>query len=242
MAHKRLDFESLLINKTAVKGTLIDVDGPLLVAMKEGHWFALDESRLTPTDTMTSLNEIVENGETLVPGIRNRMLKAHPNFRFILLDNTGLRGDSTGQYGTGHINDISGGDRLEAFKTSYPTPAQEASFLVKAVKAKGKSGRNVLPSQYADAYVEMFNRIRKIHDGIPDDKDMAKAITADQTFSIRRGLRFALIMQEMGDLKPSEFPEEYDNHYEAALMEAGWLTADPAMALAVREIAKDILG
>ena len=254
IAHKRMDFESLLISKTAVKGTILDLDGPLLKAMKKGYWFVLDETRLAPTDCITSLNEIVENSKTLVPDINNRLLTAHPNFRIIFLDNTNLRGDSTGQFATAKVNDTSVVDRLRCFKTSYPTPAQEAKFLVAEVKQLGKPGRNDLPLPYAEAYVELANYVREMHDGVKitksDDMPTATAksgidhsnVSADQTFSTRRLLQFALIMMDMGDLKPSEFPDEYERHYEAALMEAGWMTAEPSMALAVRQAAKDIIG
>lgn len=68
-------------------GTLTFVEGPLVQAVREGHWLVLDELNLAPTDVLEALNRLLDdNRELLVPETQE-IVKPHPNFQLFATQN-----------------------------------------------------------------------------------------------------------------------------------------------------------
>ena len=60
--------------------TLVFKEGPLVQAIRKGHWVILDELNLAPTDVLESLNRLLDdNRELYVPELNER-ITPHPSF------------------------------------------------------------------------------------------------------------------------------------------------------------------
>ena len=61
----------------SVQGKLVFQDGPLVTAMREGHWVILDELNLAPTDILEALNRVLDdNRELYIPETQD-VIHAH---------------------------------------------------------------------------------------------------------------------------------------------------------------------
>lgn len=62
-------------------GGLVFREGPLVTAMREGHWLVLDELNLANSEILEALNRVLDdNRELLLPETGERV-RAHPHFR-----------------------------------------------------------------------------------------------------------------------------------------------------------------
>ena len=67
--------------------SLVFKEGPLVQAMRKGHWIILDELNLAPTDVLESLNRLLDdNRELFVPEL-NESIRPHPNFLLFATQN-----------------------------------------------------------------------------------------------------------------------------------------------------------
>ena len=55
-------------------------DGVLLQAIKEGHWFLIDEMNLAQQSVLEGLNAILDHRRTVYIPELNQEFKCHPNF------------------------------------------------------------------------------------------------------------------------------------------------------------------
>lgn len=55
-------------------------DGVLLQAIKEGHWFLIDEMNLAQQSVLEGLNAILDHRKTVYIPELNKEFKCHPNF------------------------------------------------------------------------------------------------------------------------------------------------------------------
>jgi len=95
-AHSRLETPELIGHYALVSGSMSFVDGPLTTAMREGHWFLLDEIDLLDPATAAGLNGIVEGAPLVIPEKNGEMVTPAPGFWFIATGNTAGSGDQTG--------------------------------------------------------------------------------------------------------------------------------------------------
>ena len=57
---------------------LVFHDGPLVTAMREGHWIILDELNLAPTDILEALNRVLDDNRELFIPETQEVIRAHP--------------------------------------------------------------------------------------------------------------------------------------------------------------------
>ncbi|XP_076823935.1 midasin-like isoform X3 [Clavelina lepadiformis] len=68
-------------------GKLVFQDGPLVTAMREGHWVILDELNLAPTDILEALNRVLDdNRELYIPETQD-VIHAHARFTLFATQN-----------------------------------------------------------------------------------------------------------------------------------------------------------
>lgn len=91
-----LDAESLLGFKTVVQKegqTLIDfVEGPVVKAMKEGHFLYIDEINMAKAETLPILHSVLDYRRMLTNPFTGEVIRAHPNFGVIAAINEGYIG------------------------------------------------------------------------------------------------------------------------------------------------------
>ncbi|KAF5403822.1 hypothetical protein PHET_02306 [Paragonimus heterotremus] len=66
---------------------LVFKDGPLVQAMRLGHWIILDELNLAPTDILEALNRVLDDNRTVFIPDTQEVVRAHPQFRLFATQN-----------------------------------------------------------------------------------------------------------------------------------------------------------
>lgn len=152
-AHSRMETPELVGRFVVVEGSMKWVDGPLTVAMKEGHWFLLNEFDYLDPATAAGLNNILEGNPLEIPET-GEMVHAHANFRFIATANTNGAGDQTGLYQGTLRQNIAAMDRFFITQVDYPTVEQETQILAATAAA--------LPEAIRSAMIKVANDIRSL--------------------------------------------------------------------------------
>lgn len=177
-AHSRMEMPELVGHHVVIDGDLVWQDGPLTIAMREGHIFLLDEFDLLDPGTSAGLNGIVEGAPLVIAENGGEIVEPHPDFRFVATGNTNGGGDMTGLYqGTMQQNKALM-DRMWVVEVGYPTVDMEKAILA-------ASCPNV-PANIAETMINVANEIRGIfmgEDGEPGDIEV--------TMSTRTLLRWA---------------------------------------------------
>ncbi|KAL3632042.1 hypothetical protein CASFOL_025026 [Castilleja foliolosa] len=72
---------------TDSSGKLVFHEGPLVKAVRKGHWIVLDELNLAPSDVLEALNRLLDdNRELFVPELQET-IRAHPDFMLFATQN-----------------------------------------------------------------------------------------------------------------------------------------------------------
>ncbi|KAF8562123.1 hypothetical protein P879_04155 [Paragonimus westermani] len=66
---------------------LVFKDGPLVQAMRLGHWIILDELNLAPTDILEALNRVLDDNRTVFIPDTQEVVRAHSHFRLFATQN-----------------------------------------------------------------------------------------------------------------------------------------------------------
>ncbi|KAF6779511.1 hypothetical protein AHF37_00876, partial [Paragonimus kellicotti] len=66
---------------------LVFKDGPLVQAMRSGHWIILDELNLAPTEILEALNRVLDDNRTVFIPDTQEVVRAHPQFRLFATQN-----------------------------------------------------------------------------------------------------------------------------------------------------------
>ena len=207
------------IDKERLRRVREYVYGPLAMAMKEGHWFLLDEIDLLDPATAAGLNGIVEGRPLTIPEKGGEVIKPASGFRFIATANTAGSGDRSGLYqGTLRQNGAFL-DRFWMVEVDYPDEIQEKQILAKAMPSLADTVR--------DALVSYANEIRKLF--IKGEIEV--------TFSTRTLVRWAKLVYLF---RPAS--TEGKNPIIHALDRALGYRAEPESREALHELAQRVFG
>lgn len=128
--------------------------GPLPLAMKHGWMYLADEYDFA-SPAVTSVYQAVLEGKPLVikeADAANRVIKPHPNFRFVATGNTNGSGDETGLYQGTNLQNSANYDRFGmVIYKEYMKKADESKILQK---------RAGLVKEDADKLVEFAGLVR----------------------------------------------------------------------------------
>lgn len=90
--HNQTEASDYLGSYTSTKDGIRFKYGPLVSAMKQGHWIVLDELNLAPSDVLEVLNRLLDdNRELYIPETDERIVP-HPNFRIFATQNINYSG------------------------------------------------------------------------------------------------------------------------------------------------------
>lgn len=133
--------------------------GPLALAMKHGWVYLADEYDFALPSVLAVYQPVLE-GKSLVikeADAANRIIRPHPNFRFMATGNTNGCGDETGLYQGTSIQNAANYDRYGmVIQVRYMKPELEQRILV------NQSGIDLAD---AKKIVDFANRVRESYDG-----------------------------------------------------------------------------
>ena len=133
--------------------------GPLPLAMKHGWVYLADEYDFALPSVLAVYQPVLE-GKSLVikeADAANRIIRPHPNFRFMATGNTNGSGDETGLYQGASIQNAANYDRYGmVIQVRYMKPELEERILT------GQAG---IDAADAKKIVDFANRVRESYDG-----------------------------------------------------------------------------
>lgn len=152
--------ESHIVGMWTVKGgeTVFEL-GPLALAMKNGWLYLADEYDFAQPSVLSVYQAVLEGKPLMIKeaDAENRIIKPHPNFRFVATGNTNGSGDDTGLYQGTNLQNSANYDRFGmVIKKEYMPKQSEILILEK---------RCGLITADAEKLVQFATLIRDAYDG-----------------------------------------------------------------------------
>lgn len=152
--------ESHIVGQWTVKGgeTVFEL-GPLPVAMMNGWMYCADEYDFALPSVLSVYQAVLEGKSLMIKeaDAKNRIIHAHPGFRFVATGNTNGTGDETGLYQGTVIQNSANYDRFGVVVNK--------SYMKKAAESQILQNRAGLVKEDADKMVDYANLIREAYDG-----------------------------------------------------------------------------
>ena len=159
------DEEQLIGSKTLTDGNVEIVEGPVLIAMRNGTSLLLDEIDAGSANTMLCLQPILE-GKPYYFKLKNEMIVPAPGFNIFATANTKGKGSDDGRYiGTNVLNEAF----LERFAVTFEQEYPSAKVEIKIIKNLMQSF-NCVDDEFAETLVKWADAIRRtFEDGGVDE-------------------------------------------------------------------------
>jgi cobaltochelatase CobS len=218
--HGRLELNDLLGQWLLLKGGGMQwADGPLTLAVRNGHVLLVNEIDAMEPSELVGLNDIVEGKPLSIPQT-GETVRPHGKFRLVATGNSTGGGDRSGLYQGVLRQNLALLDRFRLMEVGYPEPAEEMQLLAGAVPT--------MPPAVADKMVKVANEIRKVFVGGQDG-----AGELSLTLSTRGLLRWATLAAAF---------KGAPNALAYSLDRALAIRAEPAEREAIHRIAQDVFG
>jgi MoxR-like ATPase len=171
------DEEQLIGSKTLVEGNVEVVEGPVLIAMRNGTTLLLDEIDAGSANTLLCLQPILE-GKPYYFKLKNEMIVPADGFNIIATANTKGKGSDDGRYiGTNVLNEAF----LERFAVTFEQEYPAAKVEVKIIKNLMNTYQ-CPDEEFAETLVKWADAIRKTF----DDGGVDETITTRRMIHIVR--------------------------------------------------------
>ena len=159
------DEEQLIGSKTLTDGNVEVVEGPVLIAMRNGTALLLDEIDAGSANTLLCLQPILE-GKPYYFKLKNEMVVPAPGFNVFATANTKGKGSDDGRYiGTNVLNEAF----LERFAVTFEQEYPSSKVEVKIIKNLMESF-NAVDDDFAETLVKWAEAIRRtFEDGGVDE-------------------------------------------------------------------------
>lgn len=178
VAHSRMEMPELVGHHVVIDGDLVWQDGPLTIAMREGHIFLLDEMDLLDPATAAGLNGIVEGSPLVIAENGGEVIHPHEDFRFIATGNTNGGGDRTGLFQGTLQQNAALMDRMWVVEVGYATHEQEEAILSKHFP------KDEIPPNLRTKLIEVANEVRDMFMG-PDNNPGSIEVTLSTRTLVR---------------------------------------------------------
>lgn len=151
--------ESHIVGQWTVRdGATVFELGPLAVAMKNGHLYMADEYDFAMPSVLSVYQSVLE-GKSLVikeADAANRIIKPHPNFRFVATGNTNGSGDETGLYQGTNMQNSANYDRFGiTCRVLYMAKTMETRIVVNQSGIDKEDAKRIV--DFATAVREAFD-------------------------------------------------------------------------------------
>lgn len=171
------DEDQLIGSKTLDDGNVRVVEGPVLIAMRQGTTLLLDEIDAGSANTLLCLQPILE-GKPYYFKLNNEMIVPADGFNIIATANTKGKGSDDGRYiGTNVLNEAF----LERFAVTFEQDYPNSKVELKIVKNLMET-YNCLDVEFAENLVKWADAIRKTF----DDGGVDETITTRRMIHIVR--------------------------------------------------------
>ncbi len=159
------DEEQLIGSKTLENGNVEIVEGPVLIAMRNGTALLLDEIDAGSANTLLCLQPILE-GKPYYFKLKNEMIVPAPGFNILATANTKGKGSDDGRYiGTNVLNEAF----LERFAVTFEQEYPSAKIEVKIIKNLMEQFK-CSDDEFAETLVKWAEAIRRtFEDGGVDE-------------------------------------------------------------------------
>jgi MoxR-like ATPase len=159
------DEEQLIGSKTLEDGNVEIVEGPVLIAMRNGTTLLLDEIDAGSANTLLCLQPILE-GKPYYFKLKNEMIVPAPGFNVLATANTKGKGSDDGRYiGTNVLNEAF----LERFAVTFEQEYPNAKVEVKIIKNLMET-YSCVDEEFAENLVKWAEAIRRtFEDGGVDE-------------------------------------------------------------------------
>ena len=159
------DEEQLIGSKTLVEGNVEVVEGPVLIAMRNGTTLLLDEIDAGSANTLLCLQPILE-GKPYYFKLKNEIIVPADGFNILATANTKGKGSDDGRYiGTNILNEAF----LERFAVTFDQEYPNAKVEVKIIKNLMQTYECV-DDEFAETLVKWADAIRRtFEDGGVDE-------------------------------------------------------------------------
>jgi hypothetical protein len=159
------DEEQLIGSKTLEDGNVEIVEGPVLIAMRQGTALLLDEIDAGSANTLLCLQPILE-GKPYYFKLKNEMIVPAEGFNIFATANTKGKGSDDGRYiGTNVLNEAF----LERFAVTFEQEYPNAKIEVKIIKNLMET-YGCLDAEFAETLVKWAEAIRRtFEDGGVDE-------------------------------------------------------------------------
>lgn len=153
------DEEQLIGSKTLRDGNVEVVEGPVLVAMRNGTTLLLDEIDAGSANTLLCLQPILE-GKPYYFKLKNEMIVPAEGFNIIATANTKGKGSDDGRYiGTNVLNEAFLERFAVTFEQEYPDAKIELKIVTNLMEQHG-----CVDNEFAKVLVKWADAIRKTFD------------------------------------------------------------------------------
>jgi MoxR-like ATPase len=171
------DEEQLIGSKTLQEGNVEVVEGPVLIAMRNGTTLLLDEIDAGSANTLLCLQPILE-GKPYYFKLKNEMIVPAVGFNIIATANTKGKGSDDGRYiGTNVLNEAFLERFAVTFEQEYPSAKVEVKIVKNLMDTYGCADE-----EFAETLVKWADAIRKTF----DDGGVDETITTRRMIHIVR--------------------------------------------------------
>lgn len=171
------DEEQLIGSKTLENGNVEIVEGPVLIAMRNGTTLLLDEIDAGSANTLLCLQPILE-GKPYYFKLNNEMIVPAVGFNILATANTKGKGSDDGRYiGTNILNEAF----LERFAVTFEQDYPNAKIEIKIIKNLMETYQ-CTDEEFAETLVKWADAIRKTF----DDGGVDETITTRRMIHIVR--------------------------------------------------------
>lgn len=167
------DEEQLIGAKTLVDGNVQIVEGPVLIALRNGYTLLLDEVDAGSANTLLCLQPILE-GKPYYFKLKNEVIVPAPGFNIIATANTKGKGSDDGRYiGTNVLNEAFLERFAVTFEQEYPNANVEMKIIKNLMAHYGCEDQD-----FADTLVKWADAIRRtFEDGGVDETITTRRMT-----------------------------------------------------------------
>ena len=171
------DEEQLIGSKTLENGNVQIVEGPVLIAMRNGTSLLLDEIDAGSANTLLCLQPILE-GKPYYFKLKNEMIVPAPGFNVFATANTKGKGSDDGRYiGTNVLNEAFLERFAVTFEQEYPTAKVEVKIIKNLMETY-----SCVNEVFAETLVKWAEAIRRTF----DDGGVDETITTRRMIHIVR--------------------------------------------------------
>lgn len=152
--------ESHIVGMWTVKnGETVFELGPLALAMQNGWMYLADEYDFASPAVLSVYQAVLEGKPLMIKeaDAANRIIKPHPNFRFVATGNTNGSGDETGLYQGTNIQNSANFDRFGM--------VLQKKYMPKAMEIAALNKRCGLAEADSKKIVEFASLVREAYDG-----------------------------------------------------------------------------